>query len=450
MACIYPELEMKILVYLRVLLLGSASTTALLGQVDAREIIRHAVAADERNWRIARNYTFLQRVELRRLDAQGRVKLSEVQTYDVTLQEGTPYRQLVQRDDRPLAPAEEKREQESLAKSIAERRQETEAERAKRVSASERRPVWQREAWHELAEAFEFRLVGEGSLDGHSIFLIEAMPRQGYQPRSSTAKLFRSLKCRFWVDQQDHQIVKVEAEVIDTMSVGLFLVRVAKGSRATLELTCVSDGVWLPDRLQVFASARLGLLQVLHIEQRVHYSRYSSVPADARTIDQAGDHRSQGGPQAGDDIWSRDQVWSQLEPPSNMQWPSRRRRRGKTGWSRLWRATIRSQQLEARTPSMNGLVPQFGDKGVPCGKSREQELSARLSSMPEQSPQGGRMESSAPSSVAITPSPITAATYSSAVELLCSSSLPMEPSLPTPATARADSPAMDGRPPMRN
>ena len=33
------------------LLLGLASTTALLGQVDAREIIRNAVAADERNWR---------------------------------------------------------------------------------------------------------------------------------------------------------------------------------------------------------------------------------------------------------------------------------------------------------------------------------------------------------------------------------------------------------------
>ena len=268
----------------RVLLLCLASTTPLLGQVDAREIIRHAVAADERNWKIARNYTFLQRVELRRLDAQGRVKLSEVQTYDVTLQEGTPYRQLIQRDDRPLPATEEKREQVSLAKSIAERRQETAAERAKRLSAYQRRPDWQREAWHELPDAFEFRLAGEGRLDGHSVFIIEARPRQGYQARSRTAKLFRSLRGRFWVDQQDHQIVKVEAEVIDTISVGLFLVRVAKGSLGTLELTQVGDGVWLPDRLQVSASARLGLLKALRIEQTVHYSRYRSVPADARTI----------------------------------------------------------------------------------------------------------------------------------------------------------------------
>jgi hypothetical protein len=269
---------------LRMLLLGLASAAALLGQVDAREIIRQAVAADELNWRTARDYTFLQRVESRHLDAQGRVKLSEVQTYDVTLQDGTPYRQLVQKDDRPLPPAEEKKEQERLAKSIAERRQQTEAERAKRLSAYEMRPDWQREAWRELPDAFDFRLVETETLDGRGVFIIEAMPRQGYQPQSRTAKLFRSLKGRFWVDQQDHQIVKVEAEVIDTIWVGLFLIRVAAGSRATLELTQVNDGVWLPDRLQLFASARLGLLKALHIEENVQYSRYSSVPAYARTI----------------------------------------------------------------------------------------------------------------------------------------------------------------------
>jgi hypothetical protein len=279
-----PELEMKIPGYLRVLLLGLAGATAVHAQVDARGIIRDAVAADEHNWRIARSYTFLQRVELRHIDTQGTVKSSEVQTYDVTLQEGTPYRRLIQRDDRPLPPTEEKKEQQSFAKSIAERRRESAAERAKRLSAYERRPDWQREAWHELPDAFEFRLVGEGTLDGHSAFIIEATPRHGYQPRSRTAKLLRCIKGRFWVDQQDRQIVKVEAEVTDTISVGLFMVRIAKGSRATLDLTYVSDGVWLPDRLQLLGSARLGLLKALHIEQSTRYSRYSSVPADAQTI----------------------------------------------------------------------------------------------------------------------------------------------------------------------
>jgi len=275
---------MKIVGDLRVFVLGLASTTALLGQMDAREIIRRAVAADEHNWRMAQSYSFLQRVERRRLDAQGKVKVTEVRTYDVTLQDGTPYRELVQKDDRPLLPAERKRERERLAKSIAERRQQTELERGQRLSAYESPPDWRRDAWHELPEAFEFRLVGEGMQAGRNIFMIDALPRQGYQPRSRTAKLFSSLKCRFWVDQQEHQIVKLEVEVVDTIWVGFFLVRVATGSHVSLELTPVRDGVWMPDRMQVFASARLGLLKALRIDEQTHYSRYSSVPGVARKI----------------------------------------------------------------------------------------------------------------------------------------------------------------------
>lgn len=44
---------MKTLGDLRVFLLGMASATVLLGQVDAREIVRYAVAAAEHKWRIA-------------------------------------------------------------------------------------------------------------------------------------------------------------------------------------------------------------------------------------------------------------------------------------------------------------------------------------------------------------------------------------------------------------
>lgn len=103
-----PELKMKIAADARMVLLGLAFANTLFGQADAREIIRSSVAADEHNWRIARNYGFLQRVDFRRLDSRGGLKSSEVKTYDITLQEGTPYRQLVKRDDRPLPANEEK------------------------------------------------------------------------------------------------------------------------------------------------------------------------------------------------------------------------------------------------------------------------------------------------------------------------------------------------------
>jgi hypothetical protein len=278
---------MEVPLQTRALLLILASATALLGQMDAREVIRRAVAADERNWKAARNYNFSERVNRRYLDSEGRVKSEEVRINDVKLLDGSPYRRLVARDDQPLPPAEERKEQERLARSTVERREETVAQRAQRVTEYERRPAWQREAWRELPEAFNFRLAAEEMWDGHGVYMIEATPCRGYQPRSVTAKILAHLHGKLWVDKQDYHLLKAEVEVVDTVSMGLFLVRVAKGSRAAFEQSRVNDEVWLPRRVQAFASARLGLLKVLRMEQEISYANWGESQTDSPVISQA-------------------------------------------------------------------------------------------------------------------------------------------------------------------
>lgn len=263
---------MKIPLQMRTLLLIMVPATALLAQTDAREIIRRAVAADERNWKLARNYTFSERADLRYLDAQGLVKLREISLHDVTMLEGSPYERLVARDDHPLSPAEERKEQQKLAKNTAERRTETAAKRAQRLAEYIERPEWQREAWRELPEAFDFRLATEEVWNGHNLYVIDATPRQGYQPRCRTARMLARVHAKLWVDKQDYHLVKGEVEVIDTISVGLFLVLVSKGSRASFEETRVNDEVWLPSKVRASASARLGLLKLVRIEQEISYS----------------------------------------------------------------------------------------------------------------------------------------------------------------------------------
>jgi hypothetical protein len=249
-----------------------APASVLLCQTDAREIIRRAVAADERNWKLARNYTFSERADLRYLDAQGAVKVREVSLHDVMLLEGSPYERLVARNDRPLSPAEEKKEQQKFAKSAAERRAETAAKRAERLTEYFERPEWQREAWRELPEAFDFRLAAEEAWEGHTLYVIDATPRQGYQPKSRTARMLARVHAKFWVDKQNYHMVKGEVEVIDTISVGLFLVLVSKGSHASFEQTRVNDEVWLPSKVRASASARLGLVKVVRIEQELSYT----------------------------------------------------------------------------------------------------------------------------------------------------------------------------------
>src|SRR5437588_1824255 len=153
-------------------------------QPDARDIMRRSLAASEHNWKIARNYTFLQRTEERQMDSAGQVKSKQVKTHEVTLLEGSPYFRLTERDDHPLPPAEEKKEQEKLDKSIAGRLKETPAQRERRIHEYEQRRERQRADVAEVPEAFDFQIVGEERVEGRDTWVIDAMPRREYRPRA--------------------------------------------------------------------------------------------------------------------------------------------------------------------------------------------------------------------------------------------------------------------------
>jgi hypothetical protein len=251
---------------------------------DAAEIVRRSVAAIDENWKIARNYTFLQRTEERQLDSADQVKSKEVKTYDITLLSGSPYLRLVERDDHPLPPAEEKKEREKLEKSIAERLKETPAERQRRIGEYEKRRESQRAAMREVADAFDFKVAGQDRVDGRNVWILEATPRPGFRPRSSDAKVLPHVRGKLWIDQQTYHWVKLEAEVIDPVSWGLFLVRLDRGARIWFDETRVNDEVWLPRRVYITASARLGIFKKLRVQQDTTFKNFRKFQSDSRLV----------------------------------------------------------------------------------------------------------------------------------------------------------------------
>jgi hypothetical protein len=131
--------------------------------------------------------------------------------------------------------------------------------------------------WREC-RGFRLRPAGEEAWGANGLYVIEATPREGYQPGSRTGKVLAHLRAKLWVDKQDYHLVKAAVEAVDAIWVGLFLVRLAKGSHATFEQARVNDEVWLPRQARAFISVRLGLLKVLHIEQEFSYSPGITAP----------------------------------------------------------------------------------------------------------------------------------------------------------------------------
>ena len=254
----------------------------LTGQ-DAHEIIRRAVEQDQRNSKISRNYTYLQRQEVRELDHSGKVKKRTIDMWDVTLLEGSPYKRLVGRNDLPLSTEDQKFEEEKLRRSNEERRKETSEARAQRLADWQRRMDRQREPVKELPDAFDFTLLREEKIGGRPVYRIDALPKAGYKPKSSFAEFFPKVKLKLWIDQSDYQAARIEMEVLDTISFGGFLVRLSKGTRLMIEQARVDD-VWLPKEVSLNASARILLLKGLNREMDLLFSDYKRFQVDSHIV----------------------------------------------------------------------------------------------------------------------------------------------------------------------
>ncbi|MGO9260082.1 MAG: hypothetical protein ACLQU1_27785 [Bryobacteraceae bacterium] len=259
---------------------------------DPKEIVRRALRIDARNRELERSYTFVQRDEERTLDSAGAVKHRESKTWDVIPLQGSQFRRLIQRDDKPLSPKEEQQQEairqkrEAARKKAAElRARETPVERQKRVEARERARKQRQEEMDEVAEGFDLRLIGEEEIDGAAAWVIEGAPRKGYKFKSGELARFLSrVKGRIWIAKSDYQPVRIDAETTDTISFGAILARIYKGSHIHVEYTHVNGEVWLPKFESFGASGRLMLVKGLHLEVDSAYSNYKKFSADSRVV----------------------------------------------------------------------------------------------------------------------------------------------------------------------
>ena len=260
------------------------AATAWAAEPDPYSVVRKALAYNSRILDMLRNYAFVQRVEERQKDAGGRIKSTEVETYDILILYGEPYRRLTARDDKPLSPKDQKKEEDKLAKLSAKRQRETPAEREKRLAEFRREREKERAFLNEIPDAFLLRVQSEQVVDGRPVLVIDAEPRPDYRPKESRAKMLSKFRGQLWIDPSENRLVKVQAEAIATVSFGLVLARLAKGSHFEYSMMRVNDEMWAPRSLKVDAEVRLALVKKLRGEIEVTYSDYKKFQTDSKIV----------------------------------------------------------------------------------------------------------------------------------------------------------------------
>lgn len=247
---------------------------------DPVEIIRRSVNRDFTNFERLKNYTYQEREENREFDAGGRVKKTEVETREILILGGRPYGRVIARNDKPLAEKDVRKEQDKMDRTLAEREKQSAAEKAKQDKAR----AEGRKFLAELPDAFRFHLVGEEAVSGKPTWVIEADPKPDFRPKDARSKVLAKVRGKVWIEKSEYQWVKAEAEVLDTLSFGMAILRLAPGGSLKFEQTRVNDEVWLPAHMMIRADARLAYVKKVRAEIVVNYRDYKKFQAESRIV----------------------------------------------------------------------------------------------------------------------------------------------------------------------
>jgi hypothetical protein len=247
-----------------------------------RKLLLRAEEKDLQNDKRQRNYTYVEREERHVLDGRGGIKKVESRTLEVLEIYGEEVERLTARDDKPLSTDEAKKEEDKIQKIIDKRRNESEENRRKRLEKEEKDKEEDRKFVLEIADAFNFRLVGSEGINGRDAWMLDGEPRPGYEPKSRQAKILTKFKGRIWIDKGDEQWVKLDITAIDTVSIGFVLARIRKGTRLMIEMTRVNEEVWLPKRLQLHFDARVALFKNYDDDVEQTYRDYKKFRTDTK------------------------------------------------------------------------------------------------------------------------------------------------------------------------
>jgi hypothetical protein len=255
-----------------------------LSQEQMRQLLRVVADKDIENDKRQRDYTYIDREVQNNLDSKGHTKSSEVKTYEVLEICGEQVQRLIEKDDKPLDAKDADKEEEKIQKIIDKRKNESDEDRKKREEKEAKEREDGRKFVKEVADAYDFKLVGTEQVDGRDAWVIDGEPRPGFEPHMKDAKLLSKIHGRVWIDKGDLQLAKMDIEMLDTVSFGWVLARIHKGTRVMLEQTRVNDEVWLPRHVTFKVDARVAFFKGYNIDGDQQYRDYKKFRTTSKIV----------------------------------------------------------------------------------------------------------------------------------------------------------------------
>lgn len=255
-----------------------------LSQQQMQELFRAAADKDVENQKRQHDYTYIEREVQNNLDGKGNKKSTEIKTYEILEIYGEQVQRLIEKDDKPLETKEAAKEEEKIQKIIDKRKNESDDAKKKREEKEVKDREDGRKFVHEIADAYDFKLVGTEQVNGREAWVIDGEPHPGFVPHMKESKFLSKFHGRVWIDKDDLQLARMDIESLDTVSIGVFLARIHKGTRFSLAQARVNDEVWLPKQVTYKVDARIALLKGFKVDGEQTYRDYKKFRTTSKIV----------------------------------------------------------------------------------------------------------------------------------------------------------------------
>jgi hypothetical protein len=278
----------------RAIAVAILSLTAVMAQErplpDQDTFLREVRAKLRTDSSLQSSYIYTETRREQKLGDRGRVTQESVKVYENY--PGLPgeqrWERLISEDGRPRPASELEKEMRDRQKKAEELARQSVEEPAKLQARQQRDYAEQRRELDAILDdmmlVYDIRMERRESLNAHDTIVFSLTPRPNSKPRTREGKQMRAFNVRAWVSESDYELVRLDAEAIDTLKMGFgVLARLHKGATLSFLRTKVNDEVWLPSRVTYVGSARVGLVAVLRRSGSSVFAGYRKFSVDTST-----------------------------------------------------------------------------------------------------------------------------------------------------------------------
>jgi hypothetical protein len=133
--------------------------------------------------------------------------------------------------------------------------------------------------------AFLFTYLGPEPRGDRLLVKYRMEPNPKFKPSNRATAIFAKVRGLVWVDESANELARVEGEVTDDISLGVFLAKVYKGSRFMQERYEMTPGLWMPSFTQYDFDGRK-FFSGFAVHEKTFYSGYRKIGPPAEAIPQ--------------------------------------------------------------------------------------------------------------------------------------------------------------------